>query len=132
MLLTGSFSDRLDRIAEVARVYTLVGSNQAALRRLLSDNRGKPMSSSQVENNKAIIRRLIDAHNRQDAAGAAGFFAPAATNHGRVEGSSGMERVYRDLYVTFPDYHWEIQALFGEDDWVAVYVRQTGTHLGTP
>jgi len=43
-----------------------------------------------------------------------------------------MERVYKNLYATFPDYHWEIQALFGEGDWVALHVLQTGTHLGTP
>ena len=43
-----------------------------------------------------------------------------------------MERVYKNLYATFPDYHWEIQTLFGEDDWVALHVLQTGTHLGTP
>ena len=43
-----------------------------------------------------------------------------------------MQRVYRSLYATFPDYHWEIQAFFGDGDWVALHVLQTGTHLGTP
>lgn len=43
-----------------------------------------------------------------------------------------MEEVYRNLYAVFPDYHWEIQALFGEGDWIALHVIQTGTHLGTP
>jgi predicted ester cyclase len=90
------------------------------------------MSTSQVETNKATIRRLVDAHNRQDASGAAACFASAGTNHGRIAGPSGMERVYRNLYATFPDYHWEIQSLFGEGDWVALHVLQTGTHLGTP
>jgi predicted ester cyclase len=85
-----------------------------------------------VETNKATIRRLVEAHNRQDAAAAVACFAPSATNHGRVAGPSGMERVYANLYATFPDYRWEIQALFGEDDWVACQVVQSGTHLGTP
>jgi predicted ester cyclase len=87
---------------------------------------------SAVETNKATIRRLVDAHNRQDASGAAAFFASGATNHGHVVGPSGMERVYKSLYATYPDYHWEIRALFGEGDWVALHVLQTGTHLGTP
>jgi predicted ester cyclase len=90
------------------------------------------VNGSQVETNKATIRRLVEAHNGRDASGAAACFAAGGINHGRAEGPSGMERVYRDLYVTFPDYHWEIQALFGEGDWVALHVRQTGTHRGTP
>jgi predicted ester cyclase len=88
--------------------------------------------TSAVEINKATIRRLVDAHNRQDASGAAACFASAGTNHGRVAGPDGMERVYKNLYATFPDYHWEIQALFGEGDWIALHVLQTGTHRGTP
>jgi len=87
---------------------------------------------SQAETNKATIRRLVDAHNRQDASSAAAFFAEAGTNHGRVVGPNGMERVYKNLYTTFPDFRWEIQSLFGENDWVALHVLQTGTHLGTP
>jgi hypothetical protein len=36
-----------------------------------------------IDDNKATVRRLVDAHNRQDAAGSASCFAPGATNHGR-------------------------------------------------
>ncbi|MGA8900109.1 ester cyclase [Bradyrhizobium sp.] len=92
---------------------------------------GAGMNVSQVDANKAVIRRLVEAHNRQDAFAAAACFAPGGTNHGRVAGPSGMERVYRNLYAAFPDYHWELQTLFGEGDWVALHVVQTGTHLGT-
>lgn len=87
---------------------------------------------SPLETNKATIRRLVDAHNRQDAAAAAACFASAGTNHGQVAGVYGMQRVYQSLYAAFPDYHWEVQALFGEGDWVAVQVLMTGTHLGVP
>ena len=87
---------------------------------------------SPLETNKATIRRLVDAHNRQDAVAAAACFAPAGTNHGQVAGPAGMQRVYESLYAAFPDYHWEIQALFGEGDWVVVQVLMTGTHLGVP
>ncbi len=90
------------------------------------------MSTSHIETNKATIQRLVNAHNQQDASGAAACFASTGINHGRVAGPSGMERVYKNLYATFPDYHWEIQTIFGENDWVALYVLQTGTHLGTP
>ena len=90
------------------------------------------MSTSHIETNKATIQRLVNAHNQQDASGAAACFASTGINHGRVAGPSGMERVYKNLYATFPDYHWETQTIFGEGDWVALYVLQTGTHLGTP
>jgi predicted ester cyclase len=90
------------------------------------------MTSSQVGPSKATIRRLVEAHNCRDAAAAAACFASARTNHGRIAGPKGMEDIYRNLYATFPNYHWEIQALFGEDDWVALHVIQTGTHDGKP
>jgi len=88
--------------------------------------------SHQVAINKATVRRLVDAHNRQDAAAAASCFAAGGTNHDRPQGPEGMERVYRSLYAAFPDYHWEIQALFGEEEWVALKVLMTGTHRGKP
>jgi hypothetical protein len=63
------------------------------------------MTSSQVGANKVTIRRLVDAHNRQDAAAASACLASAGTNHGRIAGPKGMEDIYRNLYATFPDYH---------------------------
>ena len=89
-------------------------------------------TTDQVEINKATIRRLVDAHNRQDAAAAAACFTTTGTNHGRAVGSAGMEKVYKNLYAAFPDFHWDIQTLFGEDDWIALKVLMTGTHLGSP
>ena len=85
-----------------------------------------------IDDNKATVRRLVDAHNRQDAAAAASCFAPGATNHGRPAGPEGMEQVYRELYTVFPDFHWELQVLLAENDWVCAKVLNTGTHLGTP
>jgi predicted ester cyclase len=85
-----------------------------------------------IEENKALIRRLAAAHNRQNAAAAASCFAAAATNHGQRAGTAGMERVYESLYLAFPDYHWELQLLLAEEEWVTAQILMTGTHLGTP
>jgi predicted ester cyclase len=87
---------------------------------------------SMVEENKALVRRLAAAHNRQDAAAAASCFAADATNHGYRVGSEGMKRVYQSLYLAFPDYHWDLQLLLAEGKWVTAQVIMTGTHLGTP
>ena len=85
-----------------------------------------------IDENKDLIRRLAAAHNRQDAAVAASCFAEDATNHGHRVGRESMERVYQSLYMAFPDYHWELQVLVAEGDWVAAQIMMTGTHLGTP
>jgi predicted ester cyclase len=85
-----------------------------------------------IEENKALIRRLAAAHNRQDAAAAASCFAAHATNHGHRAGREGMQRVYESLYLAFPDYHWELQVLLAEAEWVTAQIMMTGTHLGTP
>jgi predicted ester cyclase len=87
---------------------------------------------SEMMANKATIRRLVDAHNRQDAPAAAACFNVTGTNHGRAAGPDGMERIYRSLYSTFPNYHWEIKLLIAEGDSVALHVVQSGTHRGRP
>ena len=85
-----------------------------------------------VEDNKLTVRRLIEAHNRQDAAAAAACFADGASNHGRVAGPKRMAEVYRSLYSVFPDYHWDLQVLLAEETWVCAQVMMTGTHRGSP
>ena len=85
-----------------------------------------------IEETKALIRRLAAAHNRRDAAAAAGCFSAVATNHGHRTGREGMERVYRSLYAAFPDYHWDLQLLIAEEEWVTAQIMMTGTHLGIP
>lgn len=85
-----------------------------------------------IEENKGIIRRLAAAHNRQDAGAAANYFAIDATNHGHRAGREGMQRVYESLYLAFPDYHWALQSLLAEEEWVTAQIMMTGTHLGTP
>jgi predicted ester cyclase len=84
------------------------------------------------QRNKETIRRLVDAHNRQDAKAGAACFAAGATDHGRPIGPEGIKRVYENLYRTFPDFHWDLQVLIGEGEWVAARILVTGTHLGTP
>ena len=81
---------------------------------------------------RALVYRLVDAHNRHDPEGATACFTPDITNHGRAAGREGMAAIYRDLYQAFPDYHFEVEQLLVDGDWVTAVYRQTGTHLGTP
>lgn len=81
----------------------------------------------------ALIRRLYDeAVNRQDAAGAAAFYAEDAINHRQNVGRGGMLKVFEALFSTFPDFHYEILEETGEGDRVVCKVRMTGTHRGQP
>jgi predicted ester cyclase len=81
---------------------------------------------------RAVIHRLVEAHNRHDPAAAAACFTSDFSNHGRVVGREGMARIYQDLYTAFPDFRFDVELLLVDGDWVTAVYRMTGTHLGTP
>ena len=86
-----------------------------------------------VEENKALVRRLYaEGINRQDAAVAAGFYAPDAKNHGRTVGRAGMQKVFESLFGAFPDFSYRIEEETAEGERVVCKVTMTGTHLGQP
>jgi predicted ester cyclase len=84
------------------------------------------------EEKRRLIHRLVEAHNRHDPEAATACFAPDITNHGREAGRAGMAQIYESLYTAFPDYHFDIELLLVDGDWVTAVYRQTGTHEGTP
>jgi predicted ester cyclase len=81
---------------------------------------------------KALIHRLYEAMNRQDAAAAAAFYTVDAKNHGRTVGRAGMHRVFEALFTAFPDFHYRIEEETVEGDRVVCKVMMTGTHRGQP
>jgi predicted ester cyclase len=81
---------------------------------------------------RALVYRLVDAHNRHDPEAATACFTRDITNHGRAAGREGMATIYRSLYTAFPDYRFDIEVLLVDGDWVTAVYRQTGTHLGVP
>ena len=86
-----------------------------------------------IEDNKRLIRRLMDeGHNRQDAAAAAALYAEDASNHLRVVGRAGMKAVFETLYRVFPDFHYHIEDMTAEEDRVVCKMTMTGTHRGQP
>lgn len=86
-----------------------------------------------LEDNKRLIRRLMDeGHNRQDAAAAAAFYTEDASNHLRTVGRAGMKAVFETLYAVFPDFHYHIEESTAEGDSVVCKVTMTGTHRGQP
>ena len=86
-----------------------------------------------IEENKRLIRRLLDeGHNRQDADAAAAFYAENASNHRRTVGRAGMKAVFETLYAVFPDFHYRMLESTAEGDRVVCKMEMTGTHRGQP
>jgi len=94
-----------------------------------------PIGTKLQQRREDVLRRLLEAQNAHDMAGALGCFA-----HPRYE-LIGNQRVYdgpdevRHYYeVTrryFPDMHFEVIALHHGDDAVVCEVWMSGTHLGS-
>jgi predicted ester cyclase len=89
-------------------------------------------SAVTTEENKALVRQVIEAHNRQDWQATVACFSPDASNHGRRVGREGIARVFQSLYAAFPDFHFELDLLLTDGDWVVAYQTMSGTHRGSP
>jgi steroid delta-isomerase-like uncharacterized protein len=86
------------------------------------------------EQNKAVVRRLIEDHwNGKKGALVGELFAPMVALHtpdgvlSRLEGASSLLQAYA---TAFPDFHLAIDDVISEEDRVVVRYTFTGTHLG--
>jgi predicted ester cyclase len=77
------------------------------------------------EENKAMVRRLVEAINAgEEEAAVDDLFAPAKPAARRVK------RLFAEFRSAFPDWHEEIVELVAEVNTVAGRFRCSGTHLG--
>ena len=75
------------------------------------------------EENKAMVRRLVEAINGGDEGAAVEeLFAPRAARR--------VGRLFAEFRAAFPDWHEEVVQLVAEGDAVAGRFRCSGTHLG--
>lgn len=84
-----------------------------------------------VEENKAIIRRFIDAYNNRnldvfDELVASDYYDQTFEKHG----SEPFKQSFESALETFPDWHNEIEDMIAEGDQVWVRVKATGTNTG--
>ena len=75
-----------------------------------------------TEENKALIRRAIEARNTNDVEAFAAFF-PA-------DWHEGVRRAFNSVTEAFPDVHITIEELIGEGDKIVSRWSFQGTHLG--
>jgi steroid delta-isomerase-like uncharacterized protein len=88
-----------------------------------------------TEQNKAVVERLLEAFNRDDAEALKDTFALEYVNHnpppmGFGGDREGQVKVMRYFRQAFPDARAEVVNLIAEGDMVAVHDRVYGTHKG--
>ncbi|MBC7544009.1 MAG: ester cyclase [Candidatus Sericytochromatia bacterium] len=91
---------------------------------------------SVVDRNKAIVRRLFDEGiNQRNTAVFYEMLAPTFVLHYPMAGpplteANGLRQIVGVFLAAFPDLHFAIDTLIGENDLVCVHAVVTGTNLG--
>jgi len=86
-----------------------------------------------LEENKAIIRKVIEAVNKQNLALLDELIAPDFVYHTHTQQIQGLEvikQVIEEESKSFPDLHVTIEDIIAEGDKVCVRLTETGTHTG--
>ena len=83
-----------------------------------------------LEENKAIVRRFIEAYNKHDLSSIEDFVAPDYVDHTNQVGREGLKQLFNMAFKAFPDWHETIEDIIAEGDKVWVRVKATGTHTG--
>ena len=86
-----------------------------------------------VEENKAIVRKMIEAINKQNLASLNKLMASDFVMHMHAQQMQGLEvnnQVIEDEIKAFPDLHVAIEDIIAEEDKVCVRLQETATHTG--
>ena len=83
-----------------------------------------------LEENKAIVRRFIEAYNKHDLSSIEDFVAPDYVDHTNQVDREGLKQLFNMAFKAFPDWHETIEDIIAEGDKVWVRVKTTGTHTG--
>lgn len=89
--------------------------------------------SSTIADNKAVVRRYLDAFNDRDREALADVLAADVVEHGVHEELHGADEIIQYLdahFEMFPDYTGTTEAITAEDDLVTVRYTVKGTHTG--
>ncbi len=87
------------------------------------------------EENKAFIRRVVDAFNQSDFAAVDKYFAPNYVDHERARmglppGPAGVKQAWGMFRAAFPNLQGIIEDMIAEGDKVVVRGTFRGTHQG--
>lgn len=80
--------------------------------------------------NMEIVKGWNDALARGDRVTASRFLSEDTRNFGRPVGREGYQRVWTDIYTTFPDWKMDIVEIIASGDSVIMRAKVSGTHSG--
>ncbi len=85
-----------------------------------------------LEENKAIVRRVVESENDRDYAALEELISPTYVNQAnRIEGLEGYKLFLTKLFAAFPNWRETIEDSLAEGDRVCVRLRiETGIHTG--
>ena len=84
-----------------------------------------------LEENKAIVRKFLEALNKQDLSSLDDFVATDYLDHTNIfKGLNDVKQAITTFYKAFPDFHVKIEDIIAEGDKVWVHEIETGTHKG--
>ncbi len=86
-----------------------------------------------LEENKAIVRKMIEAINKQNLASLDELMAPDFLLHMHAQQAQGWEvnkKVIENEIKAFPDLHVAIEDIIAEGGKVCVRLQETATHTG--
>jgi predicted ester cyclase len=94
------------------------------------DSLGRRFSMS-LEENKAVIRSLIEVENKKDLALLDDLMAPDFVDHDlQLRSLESYKQFDAKFFMGFPDCHEIIEGIIAEGDKVWARVKVTGTHKG--
>ena len=83
-----------------------------------------------LEENKAIVRKMIEEYNKHTLDWFDEFIAPDYFDHTNQVDREGLKQLFNMGFKGFPDWHETIEDIIAEGDKVWVRITYTGTHTG--
>jgi len=83
-----------------------------------------------LEENKAIVRKFIEAYNKRNLDLIDDFVAQDYVDHTNQVDREGLKQLFNMGLKAFPDWHETIEDIIAEGDKVWVRLSYTGTHRG--
>ena len=84
-----------------------------------------------LEENKAIVRRFIEAYNKRNLDSLDEFVAPDYVDHtNQLRGLESLKQIISMGIQGVPDWHETIEDIIAEGDKVWIRLAYTGTHTG--
>ena len=83
-----------------------------------------------LEENKALVRRFVEAYNNRNLDAFDDILAPDYFDQTSKVDSKGLKQLMNMAFKGFPDFHETIEDIIAEGDKVWARITFTGTHTG--